>query len=534
MIAGRAALIAVLVAGALPLPGCERQPAAVSPEAPIVLRRGNGGDPQTLDPARADDVHAFNVLADLYEGLVITGPDGDLVPGAAAGWEVSNDGLTYTFRLRDDGRWSDGRPVTAADFVAAIRRAVEPATNSPYASLLHVIRGAAAITAGDPGTHDLGIRAADAQTVIVELVARTPALPAILALPVAYPLPPGSDRDDGRYSDPAHFVGNGAYVLSDWRPGDHLRLVRNPLFRAADSVPIDVVEYHAIADPVTELNMYRAGELDITFTVPAGQVPRLRASMADELRIAPTLGLYYLAFDLTEPPLDDGELRRALSMALDRETLVGLLGRGEQAAYGLVPPGMGQYDAARYDWRDLPDDTRRERAREAYARAGYGPSRPLGLRLVYDTGDVVHETLAVAVAAMWRDVLGVDVELDKREWKYFLATREHRAEWDVMRFAWTGDYAHPRTFTGILHSESPQNLPGYASERYDRLLEAAAAADPSEQLERLAEAERAMLGDYPIVPLYFYVSKHLVAPAVGNFRPDAMDRQPTRYLVKRR
>jgi oligopeptide transport system substrate-binding protein len=262
-------------------------------------------------------------------------------------------------------------------------------------------------------------------------------------------------------------------------------------------------------------------------------VQQLRETHADDLRISPYLALYYLAFDLSEAPFDNATLRQALSMAIDRDVLVRVTGRGEQPAYGLIPDGVNDYVPARFAWRAEPADVRLAKARELYAQAGYSEAEPLQLTLLYDAADI-HETIALAVSEMWRKHLGVDVRLDKREWKYFLSTRENRDEWQVMRFAWTGDFDHPATFADIFRSVSPQNLPGYASVRYDRLLaEAEATVDVAAQMRLYAAAEAVLLEDSPIAPLYFYVSKHLVSPAIAGFENNVFDRHPSRYLRKR-
>jgi oligopeptide transport system substrate-binding protein len=310
-------------------------------------------------------------------------------------------------------------------------------------------------------------------------------------------------------------------------------LRKNRLFREAGQVAVDEVRYYPVTEPMTELNMYRAGELDITFAVPGSHVEQLRETHGDELRISPYLALYYLAFDLSEAPFDDATLRQALSMAIDRDVLVRVTGRGEQPAYGLIPDGVNGYLPARFAWQAEPEDVRLAKARELYAQAGYSVAEPLQLTLLYDAADI-HETIALAVSEMWRSHLGVEVRLDKREWKYFLSTRENRDEWQVMRFAWTGDFDHPATFADIFHSVSPQNLPGYASARYDRLLaEAEATVDVTAQMRLYADAEAVLLADSPIVPLYFYVSKHLVSPAIAGFENNVFDRHPSRYLRKR-
>ena len=446
-----------------------------------VLRRGNGGDPGTLDPALAQDEHAFNVLTDLYEGLVAYGPDGSIRPGAAERWEVSEDGRLYTFFLREDARWSNGTPLRADDFVRSLTRARAEDMAAPLGFLL------------DPVAE---LHAQGETTLVIRLDAPAPHFLSVLAMPVAMPVWPGSEAGE---------VSNGAFMLESWRVGELLRIVRNPNYYDNDSVAPDVVEYYPINDPATELLRYRAGELDITMTVPPARLAELRRDRAAELRIAPRLAVYYLALDLTEPPLDDPALREALSRAIDREALVELLGRGEKPAYGFVPDGLAAYEPARYAWQG----------------SAPGPAQAPSITLLYDTGDV-HEKIALAVASMWRDALGIDVELEKREWKYFLASREQREDWDVMRFAWTGDYAHPTTFLDLFRSDSVMNLPAYRSAEFDRLMENG----------EYAAAEALLLADYPVIPLYFYVSKHLVSPVVQGFESNPLDIHPSRFLAR--
>lgn len=502
-------------------------------DTPVTVRRGNGGEPNSLDPARAEAVQAFNVITDLYEGLLALDAHGNIVPGVAESWTVSGDGLTYSFMLRKDARWSNGTPVTAAHFVAGMHRTLSPETGSAYAALLYPIDNAEAVARGDLPASELGVTAEDERKLTIRLHAPAPYLPSLLTMPVAVPYLDNGAAEKGRFSDPARFIGNGPFVLAEWEPGSHILLRRNPSFREADTVAVDEVRYYLASEPLTELNMYRAGELDITSAVPGSHVTQLRASHADELRITPYLALYYLAFDLSEAPFDNAALRQALSMAIDRQALVRVTGRGEQPAYGLVPDGVNNYAPARIEWRSLAPDGRLQKARELYAQAGYTEAEPLELTLLYDAADI-HETIALAVSEMWRKHLGVEVQLDKREWKSFLATREDRSDWQVMRMAWVGDFDHPAAFADLFRSSSPQNLPGYTNERYDRLLaEAEATTDVAAQMGLYAEAEALLLADAPIAPLYFYVSKHLVSPSISGFEDNAFDRHPSRYLKKR-
>ncbi len=498
-----------------------------------VLRRGNGGEPQTLDPYLAEDVHAFNVLYDLYEGLVIEGPDGSILPGVAENWEISDDGHRYTFHLRADARWSNGEPVVADDFVAGITRGVSPNSISPYSFLLAPIANAVNVIEGRVPADKLGIRAENSRTVVIELESPANHILDILAMPVAFPLYGGENFDVAQFRKPDRFVGNGPYVLDQWLPLERIRLRKNQNYRAADTVAMRTVDYYPIVDPNTELSMYRAGELDITATVPTGRIAGLRDERPDELRIAPSLGIYYIAFDLSEPPLNDKKLRQALSMAIDRDAVVAVLARGESPAFGVVPPGVAAHVAATYTWRVLPPAEREKEARKMYVDAGFDVDNPLQLSLIYDTGDI-HETVALAVSSMWRDVLGAQISLEKREWKHFLATRDNRSEWQAMRFAWFGDYNDASTFTEIFRSDNPQNLSGFQSKKYDEILdEAAVTVDAGARTDLLSNAERLLIDEYPIAPLYFFVSKHLVRTDIENFQTNVLDRHPSQFLRKR-
>jgi len=500
-----------------------------APDAPV-LRRGNGGEPGTLDPLLAEDVHAFNVLRDLYEGLVSEAADGSLVPGVARQWDVSDDGLQYTFQLRDEALWSDGSSVVAGDFVASFRRALSPDSQSPYAFLLHPILNARAVASGEKPVTELGVKALGSKTLQIMLHSPTDYFPGILAMPIAFPLFQGDALDARQFSGPEFFVGNGPYVLRERQVGLRIRLEKNPRFREAGAVRVPIVDYLPIEDPDAEYRMYRAGDLDITATIPPAQIASIRSNRPEEARISPSLALYYIALDLSESPMNEAPLRQALSMAIDREVLVDLIGRGEQPAYGVIPDGVSGYEGAHFDWQDESQSERQQRARALYFAAGFGPDKPLSFTLMYDVGDI-HETVALTVTAMWRDVLGADVKLDKREWKYFLDTRNNRAEWQAMRFAWFGDYNDASTFLDIFRSDSPQNLSGFRSQEYDGLLDSAARTLESvTRSEFMNEAESHLLNASPIIPLYFFVSKHLVSPRVANYESNILDVHRSQYI----
>ncbi len=497
------------------------------------IRRGNGGEPGSLDPALAEDVHAFNVLTDLYEGLVNVSADGSLVPGVAESWKISADGLTYAFTIRRNSLWSNGKPVVATDFVRALRRVADPQTGSTYGFLLEAIQNFKDVQSGSMPVEQLAVVAINDRLLEIRLQSPTPYFLAALSMPTAFPVYMPTPQSKVS-TTPDYFVGNGAYTLDSLVPGGAIRATRSSTYWDADSVAVEEVVYLPIIDPVAELNMYRAGELEITHTIPPTHVEILKNDLPDHVRIAPSLAFYYLAFDLTEAPLDNRLLRQSLNMAIDRQQLVAIIGRGEQPAFGVVPPGVAKHNGSSFAWRDLQASERHRQAKELYRRAGYSDNNPLAIQLTYIAGDF-HVRVALAVSSMWQNILGIDVTLRKMEWQYFLDTRDNRAEWQVMQFSWFGDYDDASTFMNIFRSEDVQNLAAYENPDYDELLaEAGITTGEQRRAEIMANAESVLLEDYPIAPLYFYVSKHMVKPEIAGFHNNVLDRHPSKYLSKRR
>lgn len=515
------------------LAGCTaREPEAKVPGGgdPSTLKRGNGGDPGSLDPALAEDLHAFNVLLDLYEGLLTVAADGSIVPGVAESWTVSPDGREYRFKLRADARWTNGTRVAAEHFVHGLRHAVQPASRSPNAFLLAPVANFQAVLDGALPPEALGIRAEGDDRVIIELARPAAWFPTVLTMPIALPRLPGIHDEAARFSVPARFVGNGPYQLEEWSPGGVIRLRRSETYHTADSVAFESVHFVPVTDPATEFRLYRAGELDVTATIAPSEFAALQKNRKDEVQVTPGLGLYYLAFDLSEPPFDDRMLRQALSLAIDREQLIGILGRGELPAFGLVPPGVRAHEAFLPGWRDKDRATREQLSREALAASGYRDGNLPAIRFAYDAGDV-HQKVALAVRSMWQEVLGVEVSLQQMEWKAYLDMRGDRAAWQVMRFVWVGDYDDASSFTDLFVSGGPQNLPGYENPRYDGLVaQAAARGDDPERRRLLNSAEQTLLEDHAIVPLYFMTNKHLVSDRISGFLPNALDRHPSRFI----
>jgi oligopeptide transport system substrate-binding protein len=503
---------------------------ATTAGAEQVLRRGNAVEPETLDPHLARGVSASNILRDLYEGLATESPAGEVVPGAAERWVASADGRTWTFTLRENLRWSDGAPLDAAQFAASLRRCLDPATGSPVSQVLAPLEGAREIIAGRAPVATLGVAAPDARTLVIRLRAPTPYLPALLTHPASYPVREKAVTVPGGQSP--FFPGNGAYRLVEWLPQSRVVLARNPHYWDDAATAIDRVVYYPTENAASELKRYRAGELDVTDTIPVAQARWIREHLGAEYRAAPYLGVYYYGFNLTRPPFKDQPgLRRALALAVDRDALVGsIVATGEQAAYAWVPPGVAGYPPQRPEWADWPHAQRLVEARRLYAAAGYSAARPLELELRYNTGDN-HKRVALAVAWMWRQALGVRTRLVNEEYKVHLQNRRHRQVTQVFRADWIGDFNDAATFAERMVSTSGLNDTGWASPHYDlRVQLAGEEADPDRRRALLRDAERILLDEQPVLPLYFYVSKKLVKPHVRGWQANIMDHHYTRHL----
>jgi oligopeptide transport system substrate-binding protein len=484
--------------------------------AALTLTRSIGGQPGSLDPQRAEDAFSYDVLRDLYEGLTASTPDGAVIPAAATSWRIEDGGRRYVFQLRQGARWSNGDPVTAAEFVAGFRRAVHPKTASGSADLLRPIVNAPAILAGELPAGALGVRALADDLLEISLSRAVPYFPDILTNTVAFPVHPSSLDAQGGFASPGTTISNGPYRLAGFSPGANLLLLRNPHYWDAASVAYDRVRYEVVADENAEYARFRAGELDVTNNVPEQRFRDLAAQPGSGLQHRTSLATFYFTLNTSQGPLRANRgLREALSLAIDRAAISEFVASaGQVPAYSLVPDDTWNYAPAAYAWRNGSRASQLGRARQLYAAAGYSPARPLRLRLLYNENELVQR-VCIAVAAMWKDVLGVETELLQMEFKAYLAARADPAQWDVVRVGWTADYNDASSFLDTMTAGSPQNFGHWASTDYARLLEAA--ADESDQAKRrgtLQQAESLMLSDYPLLPVYFYVTRRLVQPRV--------------------
>jgi len=522
-------LLLLAVFGLVAVYSCSGEPV----DAGAVLQRGLPADPETLDQHKARSTQAADVLRDLGEGLVGYSPTGELVPAAAESWEVSEDGRTYTFHLRPEARWSNGDRVTSEHFVFAFRRLVTPATAAFYANMLADVVNAAGAVAGDVPAEKLGVEAVDDVTLVVRLERPTPYLLSLLTHPSTFPLHPASVAEHGdSFARPGTLISNGAFTLEAWVPGSALALRRNEKYWNDAATALDGVNYHVVVQDAAELNRYRAGELHITSTVPPDNFEELKVQFGDELRVAPYLGIYYYGFNLLKPPFKDNpELRQALSMAVDREQLATkVLGRGEVPAFSWVPPGVSSYKPTVMSFATLGREARENLARRLYKEAGYSDENPLRIEVRYNTSDT-NKKIAAAVQSMWRNVLGVEATLVNEEFQVLLANMRDAEVTQVFRSSWMGDYNDAHTFLSVLQAGSAANMPRYANEEYESLMQRAASqVDDQRRRLYLEEAERVMLADHPVLPLYFFVSKHLVRPEVGGWGDNVLDYHYSQHL----
>jgi oligopeptide transport system substrate-binding protein len=493
-----------------------------------VLRRGLGGEPSTLDPAAASDNYSQEVLRDLYEGLTAESPKGEVIPGVAYSWTIDASGTQYTFRLRADARWSNGKLVRAQDFVTAWRRVVDPNRASPLADDLRLIAGAASIISGASPATELGVYASSDNILVVNLEQPAPYLPQLLTHSAAFPI--YSDASASSHN-PLTWVSNGAYVLSAWSPGSSVELTQNVSYWDRTNVHIPHVHYQFVSDDNSQLAQYRAGQLDMTDTVPANAMSALRSEHSAEIVIAPFLATAYYGLNLSKPPFGaNPKLRQAIAMAIDRRRLVHSLAFGQPEAYGFVPPGTWNYSPQSWQWKGLSDTARIAEAKRLYAEAGYSAGAPLHLRLLFNANPVIRNT-AIIIAAMWKDTLGIDTILTEEEYRVFLQSRHDKSRWDIARLGWTADFNDASNFLDIFRGRSTNNDAGYANPAFDALVnQAARTADPNRRRHMLENSEETMLSDYPVVPLYFFVSKRLVKSYVHGVQSNPLNRVNSKSL----
>lgn len=497
---------------------------AVKPPTENVFRYNNGAEPESIDPALATGQPDGRIARSLFEGLVTPDPKTlEPLPGQAESWTVSEDGRTYTFRLREGLQWSDGTPLNAHDFVWSWLRVLRPSTGSRYSAVLHVIEGARAFNEGvtdDEGT--VGISAPDDHTLVVRLTEPTSYFLHLVAFYTYLPTPRHAvEAHRERWTHPGNVVSNGPFVLQHWRQGDRFVLARNPRYREVEAVKLDRIVAYSVEDLNTSTNLYKAGVIDWnpSGNIPSQFVPYVRDF--EDFREGPYQGTYFFNINITRPPFDDVRVRQALALSVNREALGRDLLKGSRDGWGrLTPTGYPGYEGP------TPVTHDPERARQLLADAGYPGGKGFRRISILINTSEDHRRIAEAIQEMWKRELGIDVEITNQEWGSYLQSLSG-LQYDIARRGWIGDYLDPNTFLSCFLTGDGNNRTGWADPEFDRLLaDASAELDSEKRLAMLSDAEGRLLEAAPIIPLLHYSTTELLKPYVRGIHQNPTDTHP--------
>ena len=494
-------------------------------------------EPASLDPIKSVGLTEAQVMRDLFEGLVNQDSHGKPIPGVALNWNTQ-DNKTWIFKLRPDARWSNGEPVTAADFVYSWRRLVTPSNTSPFAwfAALAGINNAQDIIDGKVPADQLGVEAVDKHTLKVVLNKPVPYFPSLTANFSLFPVHQDTvEKFGGDWIKVGNLVGNGAFLLSDRVVNEKIVLTQNPNYWDHKNTVITQVTFVPINQESHATNRYLAGDLDITESFPKQRYQKLLKDIPNEVFTPDQLGTYYYAFNTHRAPTNDVRVRQALSMTIDRQLIANkVLGTGEKPAYHFTPdvtagfsPQKGFYD--NYSQKELD-----QQAKVLLQAAGYGSHKPLELTLLYNSSEN-HQKIAIAIASMWKKKLGAEVKLVNQEWKTYIDSR-NTGDFDVIRASWIGDFNEPSTFLSLLTSQHSGNIPKYNSQKYDDVI-ASASIETNENLRNnyYNQAEAMIAKDAPIAPIYQYTNARLIKPWLKGYpieNPEDVAYSHSFYIIK--
>lgn len=520
-------LVAPLAALAVLLAGCSKRLSPV--EAGIqtqTLHLGNGAEPQDLDPQIVTAYTDYLILIALFEGLtVIDEATSQAIPGVASRWDISADGLTYTFHLRDNARWSNGDPVTAQDFVFSYERMLSPALASEYAYMLYPVRNAEAFNTGQlKDFSHVGFKAIDARTLEITLAAPTPYLLALAAHQAWFPVHPATilkhgkiDQRGTRWTRVENFVGNGPYHLKEWSPNSRIVVERSPSYWDANHTGLNGVVFYPNENIATDESNFRAGQLHLTYDVLPDRIGHYQRTAPEQIRVDPFLETFFIRFNVTRPPLDNVKVRQALARAIDREAIANKLLYGSRLpANYFTPPNTAGYTAR----SRVPTDF--EAARALLAEAGFPGGKGFPKLDIQMNTDAVNAKVLEAIQAMWRTELGIEVTLSNSDFRVYLDNMR-TLNYDFSRARWVGDYNDPNTYLDMFVTGGGNNQTGWSNANYDRLIaEAGRTADQPKRFELLQQAEAILLAEAPVAPVFFGTRSYLIHPSVKGWVPSLL------------
>lgn len=488
-----------------------------------VVTHNLSSEPKSIDPALNTAVDGHQVIYGVFEGLCRLDERDQGIPGIAESWDISEDNLTYTFHLRD-AKWSDGQPVKASDFVYAWKRAVDPATAAEYGYQMYYLKNGEAINNGEKPVDELGVKAIDDKTLEVTLENITPYFLQLTAFPTYMPV-----REDVVSADPEGwalnmdtYIGNGPFKVQEWKHDDVLKLVKNENYYDADKVKLDGIDYVFIVEASTAVSAFESGEIDYMEAVPAEKIAVLEEANDENFKILPYLGTYFYIFNMNQEPVNNLKVRKALSLAINRTDIVEQVTKaGQVPATGFVPKGVSMSDGTTDfqetagDYNMPIDDSKVEEAKQLMAEAGYpdGQGFPT-IELLYNTNEG-HKAIAEAIQAMWKQNLGINVELCNEEWKVFQTSR-NEGNYTVARHGWIGDYVDPMTFLDMWITASGNNDAKFSNPKYDELISKAKSTLGKERDDAMLEAQAILMEELPVMPIYYYTNAILMRSTVKN------------------
>ncbi|NIF48039.1 MULTISPECIES: ABC transporter substrate-binding protein [Enterobacteriaceae] len=496
------------------------------------LVRNNGSEPASLDPHKVESDVESNIIGDFFDGLIRVKNDGSIEPHLAEKWD-NQDNKVWTFHLRPGIKWSNGEPITAQDVVWSWKRLVDPKTGSPYATYpgtMH-IENANDIAEGKKPVDSLGVKALDANTVQVTLDQPTSAFLLMLGHTSMVPVSEAAVEKFGdKWTQPANFVSSGPYKLSQWVVNEKVVGERNKQYWDDAHTVINKVTYLPVTSGTADINRYKAGEIDITYTVPETLFASLKKSIPDQVHITPYLSTYYYEFNTTKAPFNDPRVRLALNLALDKDIIAGkVLGQGQKPAWLVSQPKIGGITLKPAEYGSWSHDKRVAEAKKLLAEAGFNESHPLQFNLLYNTSES-HQRIAIAASSMWKKNIGVEAKLQNQEWKTMLDTKR-TGNYDLVRYGWIADYDDAATYLNNFRTGDSQNSSKYSNPAYDEIIaKASQATTQEERAKYYQQAEDILAKDVPTIPIYHYVKVQLVKPYVGGYAPSTLGKYLTQDL----
>ena len=506
-----------------------------------IYHHGNGSEPQGIDPHIVTGVPEHHILISLCEGLTIPNPNpkgsNGYIPGTAESWSISDDGKEYIFKLNKNAKWSNGDPVTADDFVWSWKRILTASLGSQYPDMLYYLVGAYEYHNGQIDNFDeVGVKALDTHTLKVNLKNPTPFFIGLLSHYSTWPVHKETvlkhgDIDDrnGEWTRPGNFVCNGPFQLKTWELNNKIVVEKNPHYYDASMVRLNEIHYYPVSNVMTEDRMFRAGQLHLTSSMPTQKCPIYIEEKNPNLKIDPYMGTYFYRINTENETLNDVRVRKALAYSIDRQLLVDKVTQcGQIPAYSFTPPGSNGYQPS----TEIPYDP--VLAKQLLAEAGYSSDNPFPkLEILFNTNEG-HRKVALAIQQMWQNELGIEVELVNQDWKVYLS-REMVGDFQISRAGWIGDYEDPNTFLDLMRPNRGNNKTGWENMEFDALVEEANTInDQEKRYELLNEAEKILIDNMPIIPLYTYVRVYQLSPDVKGFNPHILDHHHPKFIYLER